>query len=74
MNDMDRVLYDELKGVRGELIHERNERISNSARLTVLETEAGYVRKAVIGLVALAAVPFGMALKGFVAWCTLPRV
>jgi hypothetical protein len=74
VNDMDRVLYDELKGLRGELIHERNERISNSARLTVLETEAGYVRKAVIGIVALVAVPLGLAVNGFVAWCAMPRV
>jgi hypothetical protein len=61
------VLYDELKGLRGELIHERNERISNSARLTVLETEAGYVRKAVIGIVALLVIPVGKALALFIS-------
>jgi hypothetical protein len=67
MNDMDKVLYDEIKGLRGEFTHDRNERAKVAERVTVLETEAGYVRKAVIGIAALLVIPIGKALAALVS-------
>jgi hypothetical protein len=62
VNDIDKVLYDELKGLRGEFTHDRNERAKLEQRVTIMETEAGYVRKAVIGIIALLVIPVGKAL------------
>jgi hypothetical protein len=70
-NDM---LLDAINTVRDEVVYERKERVANGERITVLETEAGYVRKAVIGVAAMMAIPFGMACKAIAAWCALPRV
>jgi hypothetical protein len=67
VNDVERIIIGKL-----DKIYDKVE--DHSERLTVLETEAGYVRKAVIGIVALVAVPLGLAVKGFVAWCAMPRV
>jgi hypothetical protein len=63
-NDM---LLDAINTVRDEVVYERKERVANDKRITVLETEAGYVRKAVIGIVALLVIPAGKALAVIIA-------
>jgi hypothetical protein len=67
MTDHDKMVITKLDAIYDKVSDQGN-------RITVLETEAGYLRKAIIGSVALIAIPFGMACKGFVAWCALPRV
>jgi hypothetical protein len=67
MTDIERIIIDKL-----DLIDSKVD--NHGERLTVLETEAGYVRKAVIAVAAMLVVPIGWACKGVLAWFSVPRV